>query len=103
LHAVGFDHMHCASDRDNYVRINLDNVEPAAQHNFDKVSITDYSQFGVPYDFTSVMHYEDDAFAMNPNVPTMVSLTGDKIRPDDTMWSWMDVERINRAFCGKPS
>jgi Astacin (Peptidase family M12A) len=94
--------MQCASDRDNYVRINWDNIEPAMQFNFDKVDAAEFSQFGVPYDFTSVMHYTDDAFAIDRNVPVMVSLTDDKIRPDDEMWSWQDIERINRAFCGKP-
>jgi Astacin (Peptidase family M12A) len=102
LHAVGIHHMFCAPDRDNYVRINMDNVEEGMEHNFVKLPESEFSQFGVPYDFTSVMHYSEYLFARDPSIPTIVALRGEAIRPTEDTWSWYDIERINRAFCGKP-
>jgi Astacin (Peptidase family M12A) len=89
LHAAGFQHMHSASERDNYVRINFDNVPEDRWHNFNKVSATDFSQFGVPYDFTSVMHYTAYSFAIDPNVPTIESLTGAVV--NSMVWNFWSV------------
>jgi Astacin (Peptidase family M12A) len=102
LHAFGIHHMHAANERDNYVRVNMNNVQEGMEHNFNKLSASEFSQFGVPYDFTSVMHYNGYFLARNPNEPTMVSLNGEVLRPNSDTWSWTDIERINRAFCGKP-
>jgi hypothetical protein len=41
-------------------------------------------------------------FAKDPSIPTIVALGGEAIRPNEDTWSWNDIERINRAFCGKP-
>jgi Astacin (Peptidase family M12A) len=97
MHAVGFFHMQSASDRDDYVRILWENIEPGMEHNFEKHPSTLISQFGVPYDFTSVMHYDAYTFSKN-ELPTIESLTGQVIRPNEG-WSWLDIERINNAFC----
>lgn len=55
LHALGFYHEQSRPDRDQYVRINLENVRSGQEHNF-KAS-TKINSFGVPYDLNSVMHY----------------------------------------------
>jgi Astacin (Peptidase family M12A) len=102
LHAFGVHHMHQDQERDNYIRVNWDNVIPDQIGSFVILNPAEYSQFGVPYDLTSVMHYHEFAFAVNPSIPTMVSLTSDPITPNPDSWSWLDIERINRAFCGKP-
>jgi Astacin (Peptidase family M12A) len=102
MHALGFHHMHTASDRDNYIRINFDNIEESAWVWFGKVSGTDTTSLGVPYDFDSVMHYGRDAYAIDENVATIESLTGEAILPNPNDWTFLDVERINRAYCGKP-
>jgi len=69
-HALGVRHEQSRADRDTYVTINLSNVRSicgnngtsSCTHNFDKISSTlTYS----PYDFDSVMHYGDTAFAFS--------------------------------------
>ncbi|KAA0188360.1 hypothetical protein HAZT_HAZT010943 [Hyalella azteca] len=54
-HAMGFNHEQSRSDRDNYVIVMLGNIISSYVSNFDK-RVT--NNFGVPYDYSSVMHYD---------------------------------------------
>ncbi|KAF7641149.1 hypothetical protein LDENG_00291960, partial [Lucifuga dentata] len=54
LHAMGFHHEQKRSDRDQYIRVVLENVIPGKEHNFDKVNTLNQ---GTTYDYGSVMHY----------------------------------------------
>jgi hypothetical protein len=65
LHAAGFEHEHCRIDRDNYINIVWNNVDSVWNYAFDKISATQASTLGLPYDFYSVMHYRKDAFTKN--------------------------------------
>ncbi|CAG5850349.1 unnamed protein product [Menidia menidia] len=62
LHALGFNHEQTRSDRDNHVRILLQNVIPGQEHNFRKINTRN---LGTPYDYGSVMHYSRFAFSRN--------------------------------------
>jgi len=53
-HTLGYWHEQSRPDRDNFVQINIGNVQAGQEHNFDKHC--DAAQYG-PYDFDSVMHY----------------------------------------------
>jgi len=59
LHALGFYDMQSASNRDTYVKINYKNIENKTS-NFKRHESTD---FGIPYDFGSIMHYKETAFS----------------------------------------
>ncbi|XP_034246289.1 zinc metalloproteinase nas-13-like [Thrips palmi] len=63
MHAIGFTHEQNRADRDNYVTINWENIEPGKINNFEKNTAT--SGYGVRYDFGSVMHYTLTAFSKN--------------------------------------
>jgi Astacin (Peptidase family M12A) len=73
LHAIGFWHMQSASNRDNHVRILWENIMPGLEHNFDIVSDEFATDFGLPYDYRSIMHYPPWAFSINDQ-PTIVAL-----------------------------
>jgi len=62
IHALGFDHTQSRSDRDDWVKINSENIESGKEHNFKKLDISLYDNQGTPYDFLSVMHYDRSAF-----------------------------------------
>jgi hypothetical protein len=71
LHALGLFHEQSRSDRDTYVRINTQNIQPGAAGNFNKYSANVISHYGQPYNYRSVMHYSAFAFSSNGQ-PTIV-------------------------------
>lgn len=73
-HAIGLQHEQCRHDRDDYVTINIGNVEPKARSNFYKIT-QNYYNMGA-FDFSSIMLYSSDAFAINPSIPTMTKKDG---------------------------
>jgi hypothetical protein len=56
-HALGLFHEQSRPDRDDYVTVLTNNINPAAIPNFDKSSSDDVQTYGIPYDYGSVMHY----------------------------------------------
>lgn len=73
MHALGFLHEQNREERDSYVSIQYQNIQPSAMSNFDRAART--LAFGVPYDYGSVMHYSANAFSTNgrPTIVPMVS------------------------------
>ena len=65
LHALGVEHTQERTDRDRYVKINEENIKEELKFNFLKLSEAEVSEFGLPYDFHSVMHYGPYAFSKN--------------------------------------
>jgi hypothetical protein len=62
IHALGFNHEQSRPDRDQYVRILFDKINPKNKRNFE-IDPNLSETYGVPYDYDSVMHYPKDAFA----------------------------------------
>jgi hypothetical protein len=92
-------HMHTAFDRDNYIRVNWENVRPDRHHVFDKDSSSRVTHFNVPYDVGSVMHYSETTSSVN-GLPTMTALFNPhnrtmagavQVTPEDLL-------RINRMY-----
>lgn len=63
-HTVGLWHEQSREDRDKYVKINTENLNPTLAFNFDQ-HITDGDDVG-PYDYDSIMHYPD-LFILDPD------------------------------------
>jgi Astacin (Peptidase family M12A) len=62
-HVVGLWHEQSREDRDSFVTIHLDKVQPGFEHNFDQ-HITDGDDVGA-YDYGSIMHYPRNAFSVD--------------------------------------
>jgi hypothetical protein len=62
-HAVGLWHEQSREDRDSFVTIHFENIQPGKEHNFNQ-HITDGDDVG-PYDYGSIMHYPRKAFSKN--------------------------------------
>ncbi|PHI19259.1 hypothetical protein CEQ90_13685 [Lewinellaceae bacterium SD302] len=68
LHAAGIYHEQSSPQRDNYIKINRDNIEAGKESNFD----TEGREVSV-YDYNSLMHYGKKAFSDNGK-PTITCL-----------------------------
>ncbi|XP_040889612.1 low choriolytic enzyme-like [Toxotes jaculatrix] len=95
LHALGFDHEQTRSDRDEHVRILLQNVIPGEEHNFMKIQT---NNLGTPYDYNSVMHYSRFAFSKNCQ-PTIVPIPDENVPIGRaTQMSPNDILRVNLLY-----
>lgn len=62
-HVAGLWHEQSRQDRDTFVTIHWDKIQPGLEHNFDQ-HITDGDDVGA-YDYGSIMHYPRDAFSID--------------------------------------
>ncbi|VDP56678.1 unnamed protein product [Heligmosomoides polygyrus] len=56
-HALGFFHSQSRVDRDTAIRIIVANIQPDFVDQFDKESATTNYNYGMPYDYGSIMQY----------------------------------------------
>jgi len=97
LHALGFHHEQNRPDRDQYVRINLQNLaDPQQAHNFDLVSSERAITFNLPYDLKSIMHYEPGAFAI-PGTKTIEPLGNIRLTKNKRL-SRLDIQAIQQLY-----
>lgn len=71
-HAIGFQHEQTRPDRDSFVYIQTQNIQRGVEFNFMRYSTNQVNNFNVPYDYTSVMHYSQNAFSRNGR-PTIIA------------------------------
>ncbi|XP_056270089.1 meprin A subunit beta [Pseudoliparis swirei] len=105
LHALGFWHEQSRADRDDYVNIMWDRIEPGKEHNFKTYDDTLSSSLGVPYDYGSVMHYSKTSFniASEPSIvtkiPHFMDVIGQRMGFSDS-----DLTKLNSLYrCTKSS
>ncbi|KAL2093943.1 hypothetical protein ACEWY4_011255 [Coilia grayii] len=95
LHALGFNHEQTRSDRDNHIRVLLENVISGMEHNFNKINTLNQ---GTPYDYNSVMQYHRYAFSKN-NQPTMIPIPNANVEIGKaTEMSYNDILRVKRLY-----
>ncbi|CAG5946326.1 unnamed protein product [Menidia menidia] len=95
LHALGFNHEQCRSDRDQHIRILWENIQSGLAYAFDKI---DTLNMNTPYDYNSVMQYHRYAFSAN-NKPTMVPIPNSNVAfGTATQMSSNDIARLNRLY-----
>ncbi|XP_054617077.1 low choriolytic enzyme-like isoform X2 [Dunckerocampus dactyliophorus] len=95
MHALGFYHEHTRSDRDNYVRIEWENVQKLHRHNFQK---QDTNNLNIPYDYTSLLHYGRTAFGKGQG-ETIIPIPDESVEIGQrNRLSDLDVLRINRLY-----
>lgn len=57
FHTIGLWHEHMRHDRDEYITVRYDKIEPAFYSQFEKISKFESTTYNVEYDYQSVMHY----------------------------------------------
>ncbi len=99
LHAAGFWHEQSREDRDNFIDIFWNNIDPNNQYNFDK-HISDGQDIG-NYDYLSIMHYDAYAFSINGQ-PTIKRKNGaTDLIGNRNYISGTDIEAINLLYDSK--
>nr|XP_055042858.1 meprin A subunit beta isoform X6 [Misgurnus anguillicaudatus]XP_055042859.1 meprin A subunit beta isoform X7 [Misgurnus anguillicaudatus] len=99
LHALGFWHEQSRYDRDDYIIIVWDQIEEGKEKNFNLHDDTESTSFGVPYDYSSVMHYSKTAFSKNkeptmvPKIPEFINVIGQSMEFSDN-----DLLKLNRMY-----
>jgi hypothetical protein len=97
MHALGFYHQQSTSDRDDYVKIVWENIEPNHEHNFNKYNESVVTSYGVDYDYGSVMHYSAKAFSKNGE-DTILSLTPNTTLGQRKGLSDRDVQKLQLMY-----
>ncbi|XP_055693193.1 seminal metalloprotease 1-like [Lutzomyia longipalpis] len=98
LHTVGLFHMQNDNTRDEYVQIVWDNIKDDMKQNFVKYDTTISSNYDVPYDYESVMHYAKKSFSKNgkdtivPLQPNNAEM-GQRLGPTEK-----DYERVRKMY-----
>ncbi|CAL4094757.1 unnamed protein product [Meganyctiphanes norvegica] len=99
MHATGFWHEQSRFDRDNYVTINWSNVIKGMAYNFNKKTHSVTQDLGLPYDYSSVMHYAQYAFARDRAVPTIYPKQhGAQIYGSKKGFSMLDKKGLNLLY-----
>ncbi|XP_068094468.1 meprin A subunit beta-like [Hyperolius riggenbachi] len=99
LHALGFYHEQSRSDRNDYVTIEKANIKHGNEHNLDSFSDKVSSFLNVPYDYTSIMHYDKTAFQRGslptiiPKKPQYLNIIGKQMD-----FSERDTLKLNRLY-----
>lgn len=75
-HALGLWHEQSREDRDRHIHIHWENIKADHRHNFNQ-HITDGDDHG-NYDYDSIMHYRENAFAIDKNKPTISPIDPNK-------------------------
>jgi astacin len=75
-HALGLWHEQSREDRDRHIHIHWENIKSDHRHNFNQ-HITDGDDHG-NYDYDSIMHYHEHAFAIDRSKPTITPIDPNK-------------------------
>uniref|UniRef100_A0A0N4ZIU6 Metalloendopeptidase n=1 Tax=Parastrongyloides trichosuri TaxID=131310 RepID=A0A0N4ZIU6_PARTI len=102
LHALGLNHEQIRGDRDEYITVNWENINPQQYDFFAVADSKQFTSYGVEYDYGSIMHY-DQLIASSNGKPSMTA----KINPSMNQrmmgqrrgLSERDVEIIQKMFC----
>lgn len=98
IHALGVDHEQCRADRDDYITVYRENIEPDMYYNFEKVDSRRSSDFGIPYNIRSIMHYSSDAFSKDGGrSPSMLTKSGDWI-DDPLVLDQTDINKLRAMY-----
>ncbi len=99
MHALGFIHEHSRPDRDNYVKVNWDNIEEDKQSQFESAPLSLADPYkGRPFDYQSVMIYGPTDFAKQRGEATLESRTGALIEPARQGLSPEDLLRLQMLY-----
>ncbi|GFT26211.1 zinc metalloproteinase nas-13 [Nephila pilipes] len=99
MHAIGFKHEQNRSDRDDYLTIYWDNIDPEHKHNFMKLK-PNQNWLINEFDYDSIMIYSETSFSKDGKVKTMLPKKKGVVLTEvfDRLPSASDIYRINTLY-----
>lgn len=98
MHALGIIHEHSRPDRDNFIKVQYDNIEREDLNNFQKYPYFEIDDLGEPFNFASLMMYPNQAFSRNGR-STIRSIDEPELSfGQRQQFSVGDVREINRFY-----
>jgi len=99
MHAVGFFHEQSRYDRDNYVRINWENICCNADGNFEAENRRTIQHLGEPYDLKSIMHYGEYDFSTDyGTLKTIEAIDGTSPLGNEEGFTQIDLNKLNKLY-----
>ncbi|KAL1374984.1 hypothetical protein pipiens_017775 [Culex pipiens pipiens] len=98
IHAIGFRHMQSTYNRDDYVRIMWENLQPGSEHNFQLYGSDQVSNFGTAYDYGSIMHYSATAFSINGQKTIVALKETNQVMGQRNGLSQTDILKIKKMY-----
>ncbi|XP_063828870.1 zinc metalloproteinase nas-13-like [Ostrinia nubilalis] len=97
-HLLGFFHMQSTYNRDDYVRIHWENIERGYAFAFDRYDNSIVSNLGLPYEYSSCMHYGTHFFSANgrPTISTTRHYGG--VLGQTSVVTGFDIWRLQRHY-----
>lgn len=101
MHTIGFVHEQNREDRDNFVRVMLENVMNSKKKDFDKTAFP--YEIYTPYDYDSITHYGNYDFSKDPtSLKTIEPIEEKQHIGQREKLSRFDVIKINKYYaCGE--
>ena len=99
LHALGFLHEHSRGDRDQFVEVLWDNIDPKYKDQFRilPATIEDPAR-GTPFDLRSIMLYPSNLFGKQEGLVTLRARNGQLLAPVRDGLSPADIRRLRDIY-----
>ncbi|CAG2252870.1 SAMHD1 [Mytilus edulis] len=101
-HALGFWHEQSRPDRNSYIKVIKKNIKKKKYHNFVRYPWSQSRIFGLPYDYSSIMHYGSHAFSVSSgSKQTIIPRQADYDRTigQRQVLSFYDAKAANFHYC----
>lgn len=99
LHSLGFIHEHSRADRDAYIEVHWERIDPLYQRQFGIVPLEWMGALaGTRFDPQSIMLYSSDLFSTRPGLPAITLRPSGALIPPATRLSEEDRARIARLW-----
>uniref|UniRef100_A0A0K0D0Q8 Metalloendopeptidase n=1 Tax=Angiostrongylus cantonensis TaxID=6313 RepID=A0A0K0D0Q8_ANGCA len=97
-HALGFFHSQSRVDRDDFIRVLVDNIQPEFVDQFGKESTATNYNYGMPYDYGSIMQYGATSASRNGRNTMVAKLANYQQTMGSDIVAFYDVSMMNEHY-----
>lgn len=98
LHSLGFIHQHSSPNSGAFIDIATENIIDGQGYNFITSTDAEVTDFGLAYDYESILHYGPLAFSKNGRPTITATMHGGENIGQRVKLSDIDIEKINYLY-----